>query len=208
MYLVSGQKTLPTENRDYCEWHQHRPHYALWYLEIDQPELIEYLDQIKQHFQEELYTPNLRQYHITLFICGFLTERKQLNDDFLESDLQCHLTALFNEHLKQLSLKTGAVNSFESALFVEIEDCSSQLNQIRDVFKRYNIEIAALEYCPHITLGLYEKAVSSDLIHSKIQSLPQKSFEFNVDRLTFGYFQAHELQGQLCPLEHFHLEQS
>ena len=208
MYLVSGQQTLPTENRDYCEWHQHRQHYALWYLEIDQPELIEYLDQIKLQFQDELYAPNLRQYHITLFICGFLTEQKQLDDDFLKSELQAQLTLLFKENLKQFRLKTGAVNSFESALFVEVEDGTNCLNQIRAVFQRYNVEIAALEYCPHITLGLYRKVIASDFILHKIQSLSQCSFELNVERLTFGYFQAHELQGRLFPLQQFNLEKS
>ena len=131
-----------------------------------------------------------------------------MDDDFLKSELQAQLTLLFKENLKQFRLKTGVVNSFESALFVEVEDGTNCLNQIRAVFQRYNVEIAALEYCPHITLGLYRKVIASDFILHKIQSLSQRSFELNVERLTFGYFQAHELQGRLFPLQQFNLEKS
>ena len=62
---------VPTLNQDYPAWHLGREHYALWYLEILDPDLLAYLATLREHFSDILYTPNTRQFHITLFICGF-----------------------------------------------------------------------------------------------------------------------------------------
>ena len=47
MLLQTSTQLVKTEIRDYPEWHHGRTDYALWYIEIDQPELVEYLDSIK-----------------------------------------------------------------------------------------------------------------------------------------------------------------
>ncbi len=83
MLLQTSTQLVKTEIRDYPEWHHGRTDYALWYIEIDQPELVEYLDAIKIHFSDFLIRSNQRQYHITLFVCGFLnTHLSPYNDDF------------------------------------------------------------------------------------------------------------------------------
>lgn len=208
VYLRPAQQTIPTENRDYPEWHHTREKYALWYLELHQPELLAYLNQIKMHFQEYLFVPNQRQFHITVFICGFLNHQIQFNDDFLMADLQQHVDVLKQAKLPKLRLKVGGINSFSSALFVEIEDQNNQLGQIRQHLQLKNNEIAALHYCPHITLGLYQQAIPSELILQKIRNFPQQSFELELDHLTFGYYHATELQGLLYPHTQLQLESS
>ncbi|MDC4143313.1 2'-5' RNA ligase family protein, partial [Acinetobacter nosocomialis] len=164
---------VPTSMRDYPEWHLGRQNYALWYLEINDQKLVHYLDQLRAHFSEFLVEPNHRQYHVTLFICGFLTHETKVHcDDFSFTEFEQHKKVLIQENFAPFQLKTGSVDSFSSALFVEIQDKENILSFIRQKLDSISNEIAALDYYPHITLGLYKKDYSSDLILQKISQLP------------------------------------
>lgn len=204
---------VPTFIRDYPEWHLGRQNYALWYLEINDRKLVHYLDQLRAHFSEFLLETNSRQYHVTLFICGFLThETKIYSDDFSFGEFEQQREILRKEDFAPFHLKIGSVNSFSSALFVEIRDTENILSQIRQKLGLVSNEIAALDYCPHITLGLYKKDYSSDLILHKISQLPVQykhaEFDLKVEHLTFGYYQAQTLQGKLYPSQHLFLGDS
>lgn len=204
---------VPTSIRDYPEWHLGRQNYALWYLEINDQKIVDYLDALRAHFSEFLLEPNSRQYHITLFICGFLTpETRIYSDDFSLSELEQQREILRKENFSSFQLKIGSVDSFSSALFVQIQDTENILSQIRQKLGLVSNEIAALEYCPHITLGLYKKEYSSDLILRKISQLPVQykhaEFDLKVEHLTFGYYQAQTLQGKLYRSQHLFLGDS
>ncbi|MEN8277344.1 2'-5' RNA ligase family protein [Acinetobacter baumannii] len=204
---------VPTPIRYYPEWHLGRQNYALWYLEINDQKLVHYLDQLRAHFSEYLVEPNHRQYHITLFICGFLNhETKVYSDDFSLSDLEQQSEILRKENFPSFQLKIGSVDSFTSALFVEVQDTENILSKIRQKLGLISNEIAALDYYPHITLGLYKTDYSSDLILRKISELPvqykQAEFDLKVEHLTFGYYQAQTLQGKLYPYQHLFLGDS
>lgn len=201
---------VPTSIRDYPEWHLGRQNYALWYLEINDQKIVDYLDALRAHFSEFLLEPNHHQYHITLFICGFLNqETKVYSDDFSLSELEQQSEILRKENFPSFQLKIGSVDSFTSALFVEVQDTENILSKIRQKLGLISNEIAALDYYPHITLGLYKTDYSSDLILRKISELPvqykQAEFDLKVEHLTFGYYQAQTLQGQLYPHQHLFL---
>ena len=204
---------VPTFIRDYPEWHLGRQNYALWYLEINDQKLVNYLDRLRALFSDFLLEPHSRQYHVTLFICGFLTqESKVYKDDFSFSEFEQQREFLRKEDFAPFHLKIGAVDSFSSALFVEIQDADNILSLIRQKLGTVSNEIAALDYCPHITLGLYKKDYSSDLILQKISELPiqykHAKFELKIEHLTFGYYQAQTLQGKLYPYQHLFLGDS
>ncbi|EPO8810844.1 2'-5' RNA ligase family protein, partial [Acinetobacter baumannii] len=100
---------VPTPIRDYPEWHLGRQNYALWYLEINDQKLVHYLDQLRAHFSEFLVEPNHRQYHVTLFICGFLThENKVHGDDFSFTEFEQHKKVLKQENFAPFQLKIGS----------------------------------------------------------------------------------------------------
>ncbi|EOQ69401.1 2'-5' RNA ligase family protein [Acinetobacter pittii] len=204
---------VPTSIRDYPEWHLGRQNYALWYLEINDQKLVNDLNTLRAHFSELLLEPNLRQFHVTLFICGFLTnETKTYSDDFSFSEFEQQSEILKKENIAPFRLKIGSVDSFTSALFVQIQDPENILSHIRQKLGLVSNEIAALDYCPHITLGLYKKDYSSDLILQKIFQLPvqykRAEFDLKVEHLTFGYYQAQSLQGKLYPYQHLFLGDS
>ena len=204
---------VPTSIRDYPEWHLGRQNYALWYLEINDQKLVDYLDGLRRHFSDFLLEPNTRQYHVTLFICGFLTdESKAYKDDFSFSEFEQQREILRKKNFASFELKIGSVDSFSSALFVEIQDTENILSLIRQKLGTVSNEIAALDYCPHITLGLYRENYNSDLILQKISELPVQykhaEFELKIEHLTFGYYQAQTLQGKLYPYQHLFLGDS
>jgi 2'-5' RNA ligase len=204
---------VPTSIRDYPEWHLGRQNYALWYLEINDQKIVDYLDALRAHFSEFLLEPNSRQYHITLFICGFLDQETRVySDDFSLREFEHQREILIKEDFAPFHLRIGLVDSFSSALFVEIQDIKNTLPLIRQKLGLVSNEIAALEYCPHITLGLYKKDYSSDLILRKISELPVQykhaEFDLKVEHLTFGYYQAQTLQGKLYPSQHLFLGDS
>jgi len=204
---------VPTSLRDYPEWHLGRQNYALWYLEINDQKLVDYLDGLRRHFSDFLLETNTRQYHVTLFICGFLTdESKAYKDDFSFSEFEQQREILRKKNFASFELKIGSVDSFSSALFVEIQDAGNILSLIRQKLGTVSNEIAALDYCPHITLGLYKENYNSDLILQKISELPVQykhaEFELKIEHLTFGYYQAQTLQGKLYPYQHLFLGDS
>jgi len=202
-------QVVPTLNQDYPDWHQGRQHYALWYIEIQDPELLAYLTALRAQFSDLLYTPNTRQFHITVFICGFFEELNKIqlidhveqrwNDNFSADELALHQQQLRQLSLSNIRLCTGQINSFQSALFIEIVDVERKLDHLRQALNLSSNEIAPIEYCPHITLGLYKQAWNSDDIFERIQQIEQHSFDFESEQLTFGHYQAQVLQGVLSP---------
>lgn len=204
---------VPTCAQDYPEWHKGRSVFSLWYLELHSPELLAYLEQLRAAFSDFLFQPNSRQFHITLFICGFLNSEihspnaqnseapnsaiQYQYDDFSLQHLQAQFQKLQSATLTSFKLKTGRINSFESALFIEIEDPNNHLDRIRQQLYQCSDEIAPLRYCPHITIGLYGHALNSDEVFARIQAMEQRCFEFDVQQLTFGSYTAQQLQGEL-----------
>lgn len=204
--LQASTQLISTERRDYPEWHHGRSDFAVWYIEIDQAEVIQYLDHIKTKFSDLLIDSNQRQYHITLFVCGFLTPKSSHYDDDFEIDtLKQQVQALNSLEIEPFELEINGLDSFSSALFLQVEDNNKILDGIRQQLAQYSDEIAALEYCPHITLGLYNDAWQSDLVLDRIQSIAIKPFKIQVKYLTFGYYKAQILQGLLYPYHQIRL---
>ena len=163
MFLQPHSTVVPTEDRDYPEWHLGRERYALWYIEVDDPVLISYLTKLREQFSDLLYQPNQRQFHKNL-------------------------------QLESFQLQIGELNSFESALFLKMDDTAGVLDKIRKTLLHTSQEVAALSYCPHITLGLYREAVSSDHVLARMAEIEDISYSLNVSKLTFGHcFHIHRL---------------
>lgn len=197
MFIQANQYVIPTQQHDYPEWHRGRARYVLWYLAVQHPALECYLQQLKQQFSDVLFRPNTRQFHITLYICGFYAAKKHWEDDFPESQFQQQVQALQQLQLEPFQLKVGGINCFDSALFVEVQDQSQQLARIRQALSVGGAEIAALQYHPHITLGLYQAEHSTNHILERIQNTAVQHFDLNIRHLNFGYYQAKTLQGPL-----------
>ena len=219
MFLRPQSLTVPTLAHDYPEWHKGRENYALWYVEIQHPELVEYLNQLRAIFAPDLFQPNIRQFHITLFVCGFLQKETDTrlaqhkyintyNDNFSIEQFEQQCLQLKTLNLKPFQLKIGKINSFDSALFVEVLDVKNSLSKIRQLFAEQTNEPAALNYYPHITLGLYHSKFKAEYLYEKISQIPQQIFNIEIEHLTFGFYQAKVLQGELYSDQHIQLGSS
>ena len=203
MYLKPNGCVIPTLHRDYSEWHHGRGIYALWYILVERdqyPELVAKLDQLQASFSDLLLLNSQRQYHITLYICGFLTEQKPVyNDDFCIDWFEQQRRKLLKQTAFQLNI--SKLNSFSSALFADIRDEKNYLIDLRrNLQLDEHQEIAALQYHPHITLGLYRDAYSSHVILDHIRQCPEINLKITIDQLHFGYYDAQQLQGPLHSL--------
>ncbi|MCJ8160767.1 2'-5' RNA ligase family protein [Acinetobacter zhairhuonensis] len=206
MLLDHIRHVVPTIRRDYPEWHHGRERYALWYIEIQNPDLISYLNQVQDYFSEYLLLPNTRQFHITLFICGFLTtdqakDQANFDDDFTQAQFQQQFQRLKSQLSQKIKLKIGGLNSFSSALYLKVIDTDSALAHIRAQCAQFSDEVAALSYCPHITVGLYNAAFPSQSILDKMVAFPARQFEIEISQIKFGYYKAQELQGPLHAIQ-------
>ena len=205
MFLALDRDVTPTLAQDYVEWHRGRSIYTLWYLTVDCPQLSTYAQALQQDFAPWLFAPNTRQLHITLYVCGFWQQEKCYNDDFVAEQLKLQKNRLDQLDLSPFSLQVHGLNSFESALFLHVHDQEGHLDKIRHALSGVHPEIAALDYCPHITLGLYAKACSGQEIWSLIKQMDTPSFELQVHGLHFGGYQAQVLQGPLHCIDYYRL---
>ena len=200
MLLQASSQLIATDIRDYPEWHRGRSDYGVWYIEICQPKLIHYLNEIRAQFSDLLIQSNQRQYHITLFVCGFLTSHHpNFDDDFEIKTLSDQIKLIQQLQLEPFELEITQINSFSSALFLHIDDQKNILSKIRKQLAQSSTEIAAVDYCSHITLGLYRENWPSDLVLQRIQKLPLKKMKVQINQLIFGYYKAQILQGLLYP---------
>lgn len=198
------QKVIPLRNIDYPQWHKNRPYFCLWYIEITCPDILHYIHIKQREFQDFLAPHYHRQAHITLFVNGFWVEHKMYIDDFHQQDLNIQIQALQTLDLEPFTLTLDNLHRFDNCLAIKIQHHTA-LNRIRQAFNQTHQEISPSDYIAHITLGFYQESFLKQQILDKIQSIPYQTLSFQVDKLTFGYYHAQALQGQLTPIFQFNL---
>ncbi len=149
---------LPSEWRDYPEWHHGRPRYTLWSIPIEAPSVLERLDQARARLGDWLHPDYARQAHLTLFVCGFPNARPWRNDDIHPQRLQAQHEALQQLRLAPFVLNIGGLDSFASAPILRVGPCAT-LQRIRTELARISPEIRQAGYMPHITVGLYRQRI-------------------------------------------------
>ena len=195
-------RTLPQENRDYPEWHQGRMHYGVWLLDADVGAVRERITQAQAHLAP-LLVPHQRQPHITLFVCGFMADVVAHGDDFTPAMLAKQQAALQALQLEPFTLQIGAIDSFDSAVFLRVEDPSGGLARLRQALGLGlgTHEIRQSAYVPHLTVGLYSGAFDTEVVAGQLQSFaPHTPIPLRVERIHFARYEARVLGGPLQPL--------
>ena len=95
---------------------------------------------------------------ITLFICGFASPQPVHNDDIAPAVLeaQCHALAALRQPAFELHI--GDLDSFTSAAFLAVQE-HGHLDRLRDTLAGLAPEVRQAPYAPHLTVGLYRRAV-------------------------------------------------
>lgn len=190
-------RTLPQEDRDYPEWHLGRTHYGVWLIDADMAAVRERITQAQAHLAP-LLVHHQRQPHITLFVCGFMADVVAHGDDFTPDMLAKQQAALQDLQIKPFTLQIGAIDSFDSAVFLRVDDPDNGLAPLRQALGQGTREIRQSAYVPHLTVGLYRAAFDTGLVVQRLAALPWCApVSLRVERIHFARYQAQVLGGPL-----------
>ena len=151
--------TLPCTLRDHPDWHRGRARYWLWSIPVDCPAVLQRLQAARSCLGEWLHAPGARQAHITLFVCGFATPQPVHNDDIAPAVLDAQCRALAALRQPAFELHIGDLDSFTSAAFLTVQE-HGHLDRLRDTLAGLAPEVRQAPYAPHLTVGLYRRAVA------------------------------------------------
>ena len=146
-------------------WRQGRDRYYCWVIDVESAQIQQRIDRWQRRLAPWLLSGYQRQPHLTVAIAGFWqseqTQRRR-NDDFLTADLAQQLASLSNFPRTELALEVLGCNSFPSAPFLEVKDSGDgYLSKLRQVLTPHGDDFRSIPYCPHITLGLYDRAYAT-----------------------------------------------
>ena len=199
-------KTTPAEVRDYLEWRRGRETYAVWVLGLEDERILEKFSAARAHLSSYLLEPYARQPHITLFVCGFLVETPQHNDDFTVAQLENQLQALGEAGIQPFEIEIGGLNSFASAPFLEVNDPQRGIARLREVLSNGAREFRTAPYTPHLTVGLYAGGFPSEEVVQRLRDFPADPIRLRVEKITFSSYRAQEIAGLLTYRQEISLE--
>jgi 2'-5' RNA ligase len=195
--LNQHPRTIPAEIRDFPEWHHGRETYAVWILKLEDDFVREKFKSARTHLDGYLIKPYQRQPHITLFVCGFLVQEANYNDDFTHDQLQAQLRTLEKADIGPFEIEIGGLNSFASAPYLEVHDPHGSIPDLREILSRSAREFRTAPYTPHLTVGLYSGAFQSGDVISRMASFSSKPIRWKVEEIVLATYQAQEFAGRL-----------
>jgi 2'-5' RNA ligase len=157
----------------------------------------------RKHLNGFLLEPYRRQTHITLFVCGFLVNKAQHNDDFTTEQYRKQIRALEESGTQPFEIEIGGLNSFASAPYLEVRDPEKGITRLREVLSRGASEFRTALYTPHLTVGLYAGAFPSVDVAERMANFPSKPTKLGVKRITFAIYKAREIAGPLSYRQEF-----
>ncbi|MET4163285.1 2'-5' RNA ligase [Marinobacterium sp. MBR-111] len=191
--------TIPCELRDYPEWHFGRQMYCVWTLPVRDRLVLERLQAAQQHLLPWLHQNYRRQAHITLFVCGFDALVQHRDDDFTRQAQQLQCEALEMLAQASFSLQIGGLDSFASAPYLQVNDPEGVLAVLREQLETINPEVRQADYVPHLTVGLFQQALSWSQLQARINSFNRaESLTLRVSELELSCYRASELFGPLA----------
>lgn len=193
---------IPVTTQDYSAWHKNRPYFCVWYIGVDDSNILNYCQMKQKEFSQFLTHDYNRQFHITLFVNGFWVENQVCDDDFNLSQLTKQINVLNELNLKPFKLNLSNFHSFDNCLSIQVLHNNNLIN-IRNTLKSVHDEISPSYYIPHITLGFYKDYFLKQTIYHRIKLSEIKKLTLTVNKLTCGVYNAQELQGQLTPIYEF-----
>jgi 2'-5' RNA ligase len=195
--LHQGQETIPSIIQDHREWHRGRKDYSLWLIDAATEEICEKVEAAKEHLSDYLLKPYQRQPHITIFVCGFLTDTPHFDDDYSTEQFRVQTQMLEEGNIKSFFIEIGGLNSFSSAPFLEVHDLEGGIERARVALSTSVSEIGRSTFTPHITIGLYSGAYPSKIVAGKISTFESRTVRLKVERIMFGTYHAQKIAGAL-----------
>lgn len=196
--FIKRAQTIKNINRDFHEWHQGRPRYAIWAIDVDTPEVRQQVSGAEQHLAGLLLENYARKPHITLCVCGFLSDKAEQIDDFGVSHFEGQLANLNQLNLIPFEIELDLLASFSTAPFFHIKEAG---NNIVSLNKCLNINMPHNQhdqFIPHITVGLYADAWLSNEVSIKLDSFATPhTVRCTVNKISLMSYNPAEIGGAL-----------
>lgn len=190
--------TLPSEQRDFPEWHRGRLRYSVWAIAVDHVEVEQRLESVRAALEPLLLPGYARQAHVTLHICGFVADESRYPDDFPPHQLQRQVEAVQALQLEPFRLRVAGAFSFASAACLVVHDGSGNLARLRDAFRGSAPSFDATPYVPHVTAGLYAGAWPMAEIERRLQPLASlPAIDLEVGALDWMSYDSRRIGGPL-----------
>ena len=196
--LSHSPTTIPSKIYDFPEWHRGRETYAVWILDYNGNDAVQQkFKAAKDHLDDYLLKPYHRQPHITLFVCGFLVESPEYNDDFTQSQLDAQIQALEKAKFRSFEIEVGGLNSFASAPFLEVYNPEEGIRNLRNILAMAARKFRTAAYRPHLTVGLYADSFLSTDVLAQTRTFISAPVQWKVKKITLSTYQAKEITGKL-----------
>lgn len=189
--------STPADLRDFPEWRRGRTRYGIWMIPVEAPDILGYLDQVRERAGDLLHPPGARQAHLTLFVCGFEAPSVRWNDDFTPDRLHRQIARLEQRKDGPCALPVLPPDSFASAMHIPVGDPLSRLATWRDELDAASREIRQAPYAPHITVGLYRRRVPAEDLRRFLTSLPPPPPALAVGELHYATYDGRDQHGRL-----------
>lgn len=204
--FLENPYTIKNVRQDFSAWHQGRPHFALWAIDVDFPAVRQQVQAANQHLAGLLLDGYYRQPHITLGISGFLSDQPQCTDNYSASDLQADISALKSACIRPFEIEIGSLASFSSAPFFHIHDSGNSLHALHQILHSISDGERA-QYVPHVTVGLYSDTWETKLIDRRLHAFPQGSVtSCLISRISLMCYHAPEIGGSLLTIADYDLQ--
>ncbi len=195
--LRHKQQTIASAPGDFSKWHRGRREFTIWMIDLEHDKVLRKTEAARKHLSGLLLAPYDRQPHITLFVCGFLADRRRFDDDYAAHQLDAHCRMLQDCGIAPFTVEIGGLNSFASAPFLEVRDREGGIERLRALFSSTGPEIERDEFVPHVTVGLYSGVFDSRVMLERIEAFSDKPINFSIDRITFAAYDSSKINGPL-----------
>lgn len=205
-HFLGEPLTLRNERRDFHEWHRGRPHYLLWAIDVDSPEVRTRVTAAQRALDGLLLAGYRRQPHITLALCGFPARGAEpAADEFEPAWLQARIAALEAARIAPFTLAIGGLESFSSAPFLHVDAAHAPLAALRACLHADTLHPQG-EYVPHVTVGLYADALPTAAVAARFDHFaPTAPLHCAVERISLMGYAAAEIGGALFTLAEWNL---
>ncbi len=202
---MSFQFTIPSEHRDFVDWHRGREHYAVWALDLDLPEINMIVEPCQLSLKDLLLPAYHRQPHITVALCGFPGCETIACDSYAQATWLEQIESLTQANISPFLLEIGAAHSFAAAPYLSVRDEAGALSLLRRCLGAETGQLAGEEYVPHVTLGLYRSAWPAGMLWERLAALEVEPRELLVSRVHLMFYQSRVIGGQLASAGYFDL---
>ena len=195
--FVATNKTIAWENRDFKKWHQGVEEYGFWAVMVNDSEWLAQVSVAQQYVGQYVHAGYVRQAHVSVYAGGLLCE-----SDYSKQVIEQQKRALLELEFVPFDLSLAHLDSFTSAPYLAIVDATNSLADIKKALQNIRSEDYLENYCPHITLGLYDQRLSTQELSQYYSAYDcGRVSPLRVEKISFCSYQTSNIQGRITVLD-------